>query len=148
MLACALVEAGRYDEAIDVFDKSFAGQERPFLFDQDFGYYNYRIQAHIIRANQLRSENDEGQAGILLERAIDYCREVLAERPIADTYRLLGAALSHSGRFDEAVQAYTRSIELQVDNKVVAEIYGDLAWCLKKMGRSQEAAEAERKAGP
>ena len=142
LLGCALVKAGRYAEAVEVFDKAFAGQERTFLYEQDLVYFNYRIQALLVQA-----ERERVPAGAALkERAIEYGRQVITERPTADTYRLLGAALCGNGEFTAAVEAYRRSIEMQSDPQIVANIYRDLARCLEQAGRHVDAAAAKQRA--
>ena len=142
LLGCALTEAGNHAEAIDVFDMAFAGQQRAFLFEQDLRYFNYRIRALLAQARR-----ESGAVGAALwKRAIQYGRQVIAERPSADTYRLLGAALSGNGEFTAAAEAYRRGIEIQSDPRHAADIYLDLAWCLKQSGRPEAAAAARQRA--
>jgi tetratricopeptide (TPR) repeat protein len=95
--AAVLFELGRYEEALALYRK--AADVAPGHRRAQFG-----IAWTLARMGDAVT-------------AADICREVLAEAPdLADMWLLLGNCFATSGRFDDAAEAYRRTLELDPDS--------------------------------
>jgi protein O-mannosyl-transferase len=156
-LGLALSRAGRYQESVPVFERALRLQ--PQSRDALAG-----IAAALSRLNRLKE-------------AEGYCRALLKVAPAdGEGWLLLGVVLGQQARFDEALDAFSRSAEAQPPVPMarlnIAKLYiqkGDLekaldecrkciaqqpnyaayelmASVLTRLGRTQEAAQAHRQA--
>ena len=106
-------ELGKYDEAIDSFNKAI--QQNPKLVDA----YHYRGQAYF---QTQRFQN-----------AIQDYNKVLQMAPQnAEAYHHRGQAYSSSGNNDQAIADYTQAISLKPD---FAQAYSDRAQAYKAQGK-------------
>ncbi|MCM2290768.1 tetratricopeptide repeat protein [Allorhizobium sp. BGMRC 0089] len=71
--------------------------------------------------------------------AEDCLRKSLAETPSAEAYMTLGNLLRDTDRYDPALEAYHRAIELRPD---LAKAHRGLGNALREMGRPEEAVSA------
>ncbi|HOW85604.1 MAG TPA: sulfatase-like hydrolase/transferase [Candidatus Aminicenantes bacterium] len=86
--------------------------------------------------NELSRAREDGLAGDA-ERAIETIRAIIAEDPtIGDAHFGLGNVLYKARRFPEALEAFTRALDLKPDDSFAAI---NVANCYQAMGRYEEA---------
>ncbi len=119
-LGIDLFEKGRYDEAIDAYNKSLVIHP---------GY----VQTHYNLANTFAQKGE-------MEQALTHCREAVALAPNdPNAHSTMGNALMGVGSIDDAMAEYAKALELQ-PNHVDALYHRGIASLQK---RDVDAAEAD-----
>ena len=113
-----LRQAGRRDEAVEVFKRSLQNHPEDVAMYQTLG-------------------DTYQEMGRLDEALAQYQAAVLAGPRNAAAYNKLGMALSERARYDEAMQAFRRCIEIDPN---FAEGYFHLGETFERAGRTDEAA--------
>ncbi len=122
--AKAAHQAGRLDEAIDLYGRAVA--QKP-----DYA------EAHNNLGNALGEANRHAEAAESLARAA-------ALRPdLAAIHSNLGLALARLARFSEAAASHRRALELQPD---LAQAHNNLGMALRELGEPEEAVAHYRRA--
>lgn len=142
-LGQALVEHRDFAGAVAQFEQGFAGQKHPVILQSDMVFHTYWVTALIEGGLQHQQAGEAAEA--LWQEAIDHCQRILAIQPSASLFKLLGWGLEVIGRFDEAVAAYSRSIELERSAAGRASTYTYLAKSLQRSGDRQGAIEILKK---
>jgi WD40 repeat protein len=154
-----LARLGRFDDAGVAFEEAFAGGARHFdaqtrrvllrLARGDESAYSEAGRELIegFEAGELvpRIANNIAWACALGSRAVaDYSRAVhlaeiaTASRPVSGRLNTLGAILYRAGRFEEAIQKLTRSVELQGNSGAPHDTLF-LAMAHHRLGHAEEA---------
>ena len=119
-----LAEAGKYEEAIECYDKTI--EKNP----DDAGAYN----------NKGIALDDLGKK----EEAIECYNKAIEINPdYAGAYNNKGIALSDLGKKEEAIECYNKAIEINPD---YAGAYNNKGFALRNLGKKEEAIECFDKA--
>ena len=145
MKAKSHVKRGELSEAQKLYETILQNFSNNIRAQQGLAALNNSIQKTVIQhppqeaVNELINLYNLGQMVTVIEQA-----EILtAQYPGSYIiWNILGASRAQIGKFDEAIEAYKKSISLKPD---FAEAYSNMGVALKNQGRFDEAIEAYKK---
>lgn len=122
--------SGQFEKAIDDFSKAVA-------LKPDYG------SAYANRGVDLYNSGDYDKAASDLAKALSF-RAGFDHKTIAYLHFMQGNALDRTGRYDKAIESFTKAIELNSD--YVGEAYNDRGRVYEKLGRTEDARKDREKA--